>query len=228
MQEQERAKGSKKFLHWIHCLNKHMELYLEVALYYLLSSWWATEHSNDYLHIFWVSEVDSAACVGTMTTLPVVPGIAHLNTACRWSLWALVCADIQQDIIIDFPSPKLNIMLGLSFFHSLPQSLLLLYLRPVYFNVFILKTYLQGRQAALSVSCLMRSENTLKSSKDHLGFYYSTCVRAATSATGELMGCVAPHSSAQCWVSALHCLRVAQAILTCTEEQEHFVPCSLG
>lgn len=59
----------------------------------------------------------SAACVGTMTTLPVVPGIAHLNIACTWSLWALVCADIQQDIIMDFPSPKLNTMLGLPFFH---------------------------------------------------------------------------------------------------------------
>lgn len=35
---------------------------------------------------FLVSEVDSAACVGTSTTLPVVPGIAHLNIVCRWSL----------------------------------------------------------------------------------------------------------------------------------------------
>lgn len=149
MQEQKRVTGSKKFLHWIHCWNKHVELYLEVALYYLLSSWWATEHSSGYLHIFWVSKVDSSACVGTMVTLPVVPGIAHLNTACRWSLWVLVCADIQQDTIIDFLSPKLSIMLAFSFFHSLPQSLLQLYLRPVGFNLFILKTSLQGRQAAL-------------------------------------------------------------------------------
>lgn len=92
-------------------------MYLELALDYLLSSWWATEHSSGYLRVFWVSEVGSAACGGTMATLPVVPGIAHLNIACIWSPWALVCADVQQDIIMDFPSPKLNIMLGLPFFH---------------------------------------------------------------------------------------------------------------
>lgn len=102
-------------------------------------------------------------------------------------------------------------------FLSLSQSLLQLYLRPVDFNLFIFKTYLQGRQAALPVSYRVRSENTLKSSKKHLGLYYSTCVRAAISATAELMGSVAPHSSAQHWVSALHCLRVAEATLSCTK-----------
>lgn len=102
-------------------------------------------------------------------------------------------------------------------FLSLAQSLLQLYLGPVDFNLFVFKTHLQGRQAALSVSYRVRSENTLKTSKNPLGLYYSTCVRAAISATEELMGCVAPRSSAQRWVSALHHLRVAQAILTCTQ-----------
>lgn len=72
-------------------------------------------------------------------------------------------------------------------FLSLPQSLLQLYLGPVDFNLLVFKTHLQGRQAALPVSCRVRSENTLKSSKNHLGLYSTTRVRAAISATAELM-----------------------------------------
>lgn len=40
-----------------------------------------------------------------------------LNIACMWSQWALVCADIQQYIIMDYPSSKLNTVLGVPFFH---------------------------------------------------------------------------------------------------------------
>lgn len=92
-----------------------------------------------------------------MTTLPVVPGIASLNIVCTWSQWALfravqTCSKTQLQM---YSHPKLNTVKGT--FLSL-QSLLQFCVGPVDFNPLAFKTYLQGREAALSVSCWARSE----------------------------------------------------------------------
>lgn len=148
MQEQ-RVTGSMKFLCWLHCLNKHVELYPELALYYLMSSWWAAEHSSGYLHIFrsglcslcWYH--DETAC-GTW------------NSSFKYSLYMVsvsfaLCRHTAR-YNYGFSKSKARHYIRAAFL-SLPQSLLQLNPGPVDFNLFVFKTYPQGRQAALSVSC---------------------------------------------------------------------------
>lgn len=114
-----------------------------------------------------------------------------------------------------FSKSKAKHYVGAAFL-SLPQSLLQLNRGPVDFNLFVFKTYLQGRQASLSGSCQWDVRTHSKAARITWDFT-TPPVWGQPSVSGELMGCVAPHPSAQGWVSALHHFRVAQDILTCTQ-----------
>lgn len=117
----------------------------------------------------------SLHCIGTMTTLLVVPGIASINIACTWSQWALVCADIQQDIIMDYPSPKLNTMLGVPFFHF--HSPFYSYIWGLLTSICLFSNHAcrAGKQPCwCPVECVLRSTQRLvyfASSKNSLGHY---------------------------------------------------------
>lgn len=128
-----------------------------------------------------------------MTTLPVVPGIASLNIVCTWSQWALFRAvqTYSKTQLQMYSHPKLNTVKGT--FLSL-QSLLQFCVGPVDFNPLAFKTYLQGREAALSVSCWARSEKhqvweliPSVSSKKCLDLGCSHLFEG--SGTAELLGC---------------------------------------
>lgn len=213
MQEQKRVTGIKKFLCWVPSFNKSVELYLELALYYLLSSWWAAEQSSGYLHVFrsglcslcWYH--DDTAC-GTW------------NSSFKYSLHMVsmsfgLCRHTAR-YNYEFSKSKAKHYVRAAFL-SLPQSLLQLNLKPVGFNLFVFKTHLQGRQAALSVSCQWDVRTHSKAARITWDFTIPPGWGQPWRVPGELMGCVAPHPSAQGWVSALHHFRVAQAILTCTQ-----------